>query len=264
MKKRDLTKMAVLALLAASTSLSAGELAKDESVSKQDMTLAAGCSSCSGRNKEVAYTTPSYYSNTNDAYNTSTNTYSAGSDWNTNRGTASNPNANWNAQQNRGTNAPTNTSWWGSSETPNTGTAGTPTTGTGTTSTPTNKGSWWGSSDSSGNTGAGSWWGSSDRGSSAPTYSSSADYDRSANTSMSNRRLTEADLLKQLNDSGKNMYQQLDPQGRDEAIRLASQDSYRDKNLAVKEVFNRRMGSGATGYSSGAYNTGMPSSMRNR
>lgn len=52
--------------------------------------------------------------------------------------------------------------------------------------------------------------------------------------------LTEAQLLGMLSPQGKAIYLSLDPEGKALAIQLASQDSYRDKNLAVKEA-QRRM-----------------------
>lgn len=52
--------------------------------------------------------------------------------------------------------------------------------------------------------------------------------------------MTESQLLNALNPQGKAMYQSLDSEGKALALQLASQDTYRDKNLAVKEA-QRRM-----------------------
>lgn len=51
--------------------------------------------------------------------------------------------------------------------------------------------------------------------------------------------LTEAQLLVALDAQGRALYLSLDPEGKALAIQLASQDSYRDKNLAVKEALRR-------------------------
>jgi len=68
-----------------------------------------------------------------------------------------------------------------------------------------------------------------------------SDYNRpAATTSHSSATLTEAQLIGMLNPQGEAIYLSLDAQGKALAIQLASQDSYRDKNLAVKEA-QRRM-----------------------
>lgn len=67
------------------------------------------------------------------------------------------------------------------------------------------------------------------------------DYNRaSVNTVTSSATLTEAHLLGALNPRARAIYLSLDPQGKALAIQLASEDSYRDKNLAVIEA-QRRM-----------------------
>lgn len=74
-------------------------------------------------------------------------------------------------------------------------------------------------------------------------YNTTTDYDynrASVTTATSNTTLTEAQLLGQLNSQGRTIYLNLDPEGKSLAIQLASQDSYRDKNLAVREA-QRRM-----------------------
>ncbi len=68
---------------------------------------------------------------------------------------------------------------------------------------------------------------------------SSDDYERSAVTTSS-ATLTEAQLLGMLTPQGRAIYLSLDPEGKALAIQLASQETYRDKNLAVKES-QRRM-----------------------
>lgn len=62
----------------------------------------------------------------------------------------------------------------------------------------------------------------------------------------SSATLTEAQLLGMLNPQGRAIYLNLDPEAKALAMQLASQDSYRDKNLAVKEAqrrMNERRGS---------------------
>lgn len=66
-------------------------------------------------------------------------------------------------------------------------------------------------------------------------------YNRAAvSASNSSATLTEAQLVDVLSSQGRTIYLSLDPEGKALAIQLASQDSYRDKNLAVKEA-QRRM-----------------------
>ena len=52
--------------------------------------------------------------------------------------------------------------------------------------------------------------------------------------------LTDAQLLGMLNDQGRKIFMSLDAEGKALAVQLASQDLYKDKNLAVKEA-QRRM-----------------------
>jgi hypothetical protein len=67
------------------------------------------------------------------------------------------------------------------------------------------------------------------------------DYNRAAvTTSTSPFTLTETQLLGLLNDRGRQIYLNLDPVGKALAIQLASEESYRDKNLAIREA-QRRM-----------------------
>jgi hypothetical protein len=77
---------------------------------------------------------------------------------------------------------------------------------------------------------------------SSNTANSSSDNSDSNQTATMNTsaNLTEAQLLGMLSPQGRAIYQSLDPEGKALAIQLASQDSYRDKNLAVKEA-QRRM-----------------------
>lgn len=56
----------------------------------------------------------------------------------------------------------------------------------------------------------------------------------------SSTALTEVQLLGMLNPQGRAIYLSFDPETKALAIQLASQDAYRDKNLAVKEA-QRRM-----------------------
>jgi hypothetical protein len=67
------------------------------------------------------------------------------------------------------------------------------------------------------------------------------DYNRAVvTTSTSLATLTEAQLFGLLSDQGREIYLNLDPEGKALAFQLASEESYRDKNLAMKEA-QRRM-----------------------
>jgi len=71
-------------------------------------------------------------------------------------------------------------------------------------------------------------------------------YDNAVAGTASSVTLTEAQLLGMLSPQGRAIYLNLDPEAKALAIQLASQDSYRDKNLAVKEAqrrMNERRGS---------------------
>lgn len=52
--------------------------------------------------------------------------------------------------------------------------------------------------------------------------------------------LTDAQLIGMLNSQGRGIFMSLDPEGKALAVQLASQEIYKDKNLAVKEA-QRRM-----------------------
>lgn len=68
-----------------------------------------------------------------------------------------------------------------------------------------------------------------------------ANYNNSAAAgTISSATLTEDQLLGMLSPQGRAIYLNLNPEAKALAIQLASQDSYRDKNLAVKEA-QRRM-----------------------
>ncbi len=74
-------------------------------------------------------------------------------------------------------------------------------------------------------------------------YLTTTDYDfnrAAVTTSNSTATFTEPQLLGMLSSQGRAIYLSLDPEGKALAIQLASQDSYKDKNLAVKEA-QRRM-----------------------
>lgn len=74
-------------------------------------------------------------------------------------------------------------------------------------------------------------------------YNTVNDYDfnrAGTTTSMSSSTLNEAQLIGMLNPQSRAIYLSLDPEAKSLAIQLASQDSYRDKNLAVREA-QRRM-----------------------
>lgn len=66
------------------------------------------------------------------------------------------------------------------------------------------------------------------------------EYDFRGEVKTTTSTLTEAQLMGMLNDQTRNIYLSLDPEGKALAIQLASQESYKDKNLAVKEA-QRRM-----------------------
>lgn len=73
-------------------------------------------------------------------------------------------------------------------------------------------------------------------------YNTVSDYDYSrstVNAVTSSGTLSEAQLLGALTPQVRSIYLSLDPEGKTLAIQLASQDSYRDKNLAVKEAQRR-------------------------
>lgn len=87
-------------------------------------------------------------------------------------------------------------------------------------------------------------------------YNTASDYDynRSGNgtAAMSSATISEGELMKQLNAQGKAIYNSLDTEGRALALQLASQDSYKDKNQAVKEAqrrINEQRGMGKFGSS---------------
>ncbi len=80
-------------------------------------------------------------------------------------------------------------------------------------------------------------------GSSDTNYKRNSSYQTSSagvTNSTSSATLTETQLLDVLSPQGKAIYLSLDPEGKSLAIQLASQDSYQDKNLAVKDA-QRRM-----------------------
>lgn len=92
---------------------------------------------------------------------------------------------------------------------------------------------------------------------STPSYSSSYSSDMTFDSSASGMTLTEADLLRQLNAQGRAIYLSLDRDGRQLALQLASQNTYTDKNQAVKEAQKKvnEMRGSTSGYS-GKTNTG--------
>lgn len=66
------------------------------------------------------------------------------------------------------------------------------------------------------------------------------DFNQVATATPSSTQMTEAQLLVALNAQGRAIYLSLDSEGKALALQMANQDSYRDKNLAVKEA-QRRM-----------------------
>jgi len=57
-----------------------------------------------------------------------------------------------------------------------------------------------------------------------------------ASTSTTKPAMTKMQLISQLSPQGKTIFASLDADGQDLALRLASQDAYKDKDLAVKEA----------------------------
>lgn len=69
------------------------------------------------------------------------------------------------------------------------------------------------------------------------TYGNEADYQRNTTMTMTaSQRFTDTELYSMLSREGKKVWNQLDRLGKDDALELASQDSYKDKDLAVKEA----------------------------
>ncbi len=74
-------------------------------------------------------------------------------------------------------------------------------------------------------------------------YNTASDYDYNRplpTTTAVGGRMTEGQLWSALSPQARDMYLKLDPEWRAKALDLASQDSYRDKDLAIKEA-QRRM-----------------------
>jgi hypothetical protein len=71
---------------------------------------------------------------------------------------------------------------------------------------------------------------------SGPKYTE--EYSRTT-TTMGNETITEEELLVKLNPQGRADYMSMDPKGKAMALQLASQTSYQDKNMAVKEAKKR-------------------------
>ncbi|WP_068471315.1 hypothetical protein [Candidatus Protochlamydia phocaeensis] len=73
-------------------------------------------------------------------------------------------------------------------------------------------------------------------------YNTSGEYDynrTNVGDVPASETLTEADLLGMLSPQGRAIYMSLDAEGKALALQLASQETYRDKNLAVKEAQRR-------------------------
>ncbi len=64
-------------------------------------------------------------------------------------------------------------------------------------------------------------------------------YDQQATAAAPNKVMTEAQLLGALSPQGRSLYLNLDAKGKALALQLASQDVYKDKNLAIKEAVRR-------------------------
>lgn len=66
-----------------------------------------------------------------------------------------------------------------------------------------------------------------------------ADADDDMNRNMSNEMMTEDQLKSQLNDQGKEMFDNLSPEGKALALKLASGNTFKDKNMAVRVAAQR-------------------------
>lgn len=73
-------------------------------------------------------------------------------------------------------------------------------------------------------------------GAASRNYTADADMMDQRAMAPSMTMMSETELLKSLNAEGKATYQSLDAQGKALALKLASSDTYKDKNQAVKEA----------------------------
>jgi hypothetical protein len=289
MEKRKLAKLAVAALVVASA-LPAGVQADDQARVGETLLAMAACGSgCGGsgaarRNNNVSYNPSNQY----DAYNARTNSYQAdNSDYN-NRNRFSSTTSTYDPGSTSPSNISDTSSQYNTNRSYGSDASGQYNTNRGYSTSPnysdmspsananrTGTGSNYGT----GNYGAGN----NNYGSTNPGYATGAtgyDSDTSTGSGMSSYggsnssynnygsgsydttsagSLTEADLLKQLNSQGRAIYQSLDDQGKALALKLANQDTYKDKNQAVKEA-QRQMNSAGrtsttTGTTGGSYNS---------
>jgi hypothetical protein len=71
------------------------------------------------------------------------------------------------------------------------------------------------------------------------SYNNAEEVDYNHATSAVSNTISEEQLVSSLNSETRKIYDSLSTQGKALAIQLASQDNYRDKNLAVKEAQKR-------------------------
>lgn len=230
---KNLSKAAFAALLIASNMPVDGQV---EAAGIQETYLAAGgCGSCGsggGRRSEIADNATS-----SDMYNARMNSYQTSP--NSSNSYSATGNAAPSMQGNAG-NANSNT--W-----KNNGNAGNASAGTWRASgnaNPANRTNEWNATRST----QGSWSNSSSATGqpaydidvevqrSGPKYTE--EYSRTA-TQMGNETITEEELLVKLNPQGRADYMSMDAKGKATALQLASQNSFQDKNMAVKEAKKR-------------------------
>ena len=216
-----LTKAAFAALLVAANMPVDGQV---EAAGIQETFLAAaGCSSCGGgRRSEIADN-----STNGDMYNARTNSYQT------------NPNSSYSATGNsspsmQGNSGNANNNTWRSSgnASGNASTDAWRTSGNAMNSNRTSNGSWSNTSTS----GQSAYNVDVEVQRSGPRYTE--EYSRTT-TTMGNETITEEELLMKLSPQGKADYMSLDTRGKATALQLASQSSYQDKNMAVKEAKKR-------------------------
>lgn len=212
MEKKNLIKLAVTAFAMASVLPAASNAAEDKGLDVGTL-LAAGCGGGCGAKKSISYNdAPPSHSCGGQRSNPYSSPYRS---YNTAGDASSNPStgAEWNT--NRGYNvSPSYSDSYRSYSTDNS---------------------------------AANDWSSTNR-----NYNTAGDYDyQRTGTGMSNTAsstLNDADILNKLGPEGKRIYQSLGPEGKALARQLISQDSFKDKDQAVREALkrmNERQGQGA-------------------
>lgn len=105
------------------------------------------------------------------------------------------------------------------------------------------------------------------RASTTNTYGT--DTDANANrsswwSSSSTTTITETDLVKQLSPQGRAIFQSLDSEGKKEAVRLANQENFQDKDAAVREAQRRSVENRGSGFTTGSNTSSYNQINRNR